>query len=86
MRHEAARARSRLDELTFGKFNVRRPAVNGVNGTGRINTMLRPCTAQCCDVIGQQETKPNVTSEIVASGQHNYFSGDCSGIKGRKGQ
>ena len=35
-KHKAARARSRLEELTFGTFNVRTAAVNGVNGSGHI--------------------------------------------------
>ena len=30
MKHEATRARSRLDELMFGAFNVHPIAVNGV--------------------------------------------------------
>ena len=33
-KHKATRARSRLEELTFGTFNVRTAAVNGVNGIG----------------------------------------------------
>ena len=41
MKHKAARARSRLDELTFGIFNVRTAAVNVVNGIGHIDTLLR---------------------------------------------
>ena len=36
-KHKAARARSRLDELTFGTFNVRTAALNGVvNGIGKL--------------------------------------------------
>ena len=56
-KHKTARARSRLDELTFGTFNVRITAVNGVNSIGHIDTLLRPCAAQGCDVIGLEETK-----------------------------
>ena len=33
-KHKAARAKSWLEELTFGTFNVRIAAVNGVNGIG----------------------------------------------------
>ena len=51
-KHEAARARSRLDELTFGTFSVRTAAVNGANGIGHIDTLLRPCAAMGCGVIG----------------------------------
>ena len=57
MKHKAARARSRLEELAFDSFNVRTGAVNGVNGIGPIDTLLRPCAAKACDVIGLQETK-----------------------------
>ena len=40
-KHKATKARSRLEELTFGTFNVRTAAVNGVNGIGHIDTLLR---------------------------------------------
>ena len=46
MKHKAARARSQLDELTFGTFNVRTAAFNGSNGIGHIDTLLRPCVAK----------------------------------------
>ena len=67
-KHKATRARSRLEELTFGTFIVRTAAVNGINGIGHIDTLLRTCIAKCCDVIGLQETKRDGTSEISASG------------------
>ena len=57
MKHKAARARSRLDELPFGMLDVRTAAVNGVNGIVHTDTILRPCTARGWDVIGLQETK-----------------------------
>ena len=85
-KHNIARARSRLGELTFGTFNVRTAAVNGVNGIGHIDTLLKPCAAKGCDVIGLQETKRDGTSKIVASGYRVFFSGDCNGVKGRSGQ
>ena len=40
MKHKATRARSQLDELTFGTFNVCTAAVNDVNGIGHIDTVL----------------------------------------------
>ena len=86
MKHKATRARSGLEELTFGTFNVRTAAANGVNGIGHINTLLRPCAAKDCYVVGLQETKRDGTSEIGASGYRVFFSGDCSGVKGRKRQ
>ena len=49
--------KSRLDELTFGKFNVCPAAVNGVNGTEHIDTLLRPYAAKDCELIGLQENK-----------------------------
>ena len=67
-KHKATRARSRLEELTFGTFKVRAAAVNGVDGIGHIDTLLRTCAAKGCDVIGMQETKRDGTSEISASG------------------
>ena len=85
MKHKAARARSRLDELTLGTFKARPVAANSVNGIGHINTLLRPCAARGCNVIGLQETKREGTSEIVAYGYRVYFSGDCSGVKRGKG-
>ena len=51
-KHKAARARFRLEELTFGTFNVRTAAVNGVNGIDHIDTLLRPFAPKGCDVIG----------------------------------
>ena len=85
-KHKATRTRSRLEELTFSTFNVRTAVVNGVNGIGHIDTLLRTCAAKGCDVLGLQETKMDGTSEILASGYRVFFSGDCSIVKGRKGQ
>ena len=85
-KHKATRARSRLEELTFGTFNVRTAAVNGVNGIGHIDTLLRTYAAKGCDVIELQETKKDGTFEISASRCRIFFSGDCSMVKGRKGQ
>ena len=56
-KHKVPRARSRLDELTFGTFNVCTAAVNVTNGIGHIDTLPRPCAAKGCDIIGLQETK-----------------------------
>ena len=50
-KHKASRVRYRLDELTFGTFNVRTAAVNGANGIDHIDTLLRPCAAKGCGVI-----------------------------------
>ena len=86
MKHKAARVRSRLNELTFGTFNVRTAAVNGVNGIGHFDAVLRTCAAKGCYVIRLMETKRDGTSEIVASGYRVYFSDDCSGVKGRERQ
>ena len=58
MKPKATRARSWLEELTFGTFNVRTAAVKGVISVGHINTLLRPYPAKDCGVIiGLQETK-----------------------------
>ena len=75
MKHKVARVSSRLDEPMFGTFNIHIAAVNGVNGIGHIETLLRPCAVKVCDISGLQETKRNGTFEIVASGQRVYFSG-----------
>ena len=63
---KATRARSRLEDLTFGTFNVRTAAVDGVNGIRHIDTLLRTGAAKGCDAIGLQETKRDGTSEISA--------------------
>ena len=55
MKHKAVRARSRLEELTLGTFNVRTAAFNGVYGIAHIDTLLRPCAAKGWDGIGLQE-------------------------------
>ena len=49
MKHQVARARSWLEELTFGTFNVRTEVVKGVNGIGHIDSLLRPCATKGCD-------------------------------------
>ena len=85
-KHKAAGPRSRLEELTFSTFNVRTAAVNGVNGIGHIDALLRICPAKGCGVIGLQETKRNGTPEISASGYRVFISRDCTMVKGRKGQ
>ena len=86
MKHKAVRARSRLDEFTFGTFDIRTAVVNGVDGIGHIDTLMKFWAAKGCDVIGLQETKRDGTSEIVPTGYHVNFSGDCSRAKGKKGQ
>ena len=86
MKHQAARARSRMQELTFGAFNVRRAAIKGVNGIGHIDVLSRICATKGYDVIELQEIKRNRISKIVAAGYRVYISGDCSGVRGRKGQ
>ena len=85
-KHKAARARSRLEELTFGTFNVRTAAVNGVNGIRHIDTLLRTFAAKGCDVIGLQVTNRDGTSEISATGYRVFFNSDCSMVKGMKEQ
>ena len=84
--HQATRAKLRREELTFDTFNVRTAAANGANGIGHLDTLLRACAAKGCDVIGLQETKRDGTSEIPASRYGVFFSGDCTIVKGRKGQ
>ena len=83
MKHQAARARTRLEELTFGTLNVRTAAVKGVNGIGHIDSLLRPCAAKDCDVIGLQETKRDGTSDIVAA--RYPPAAIAAGSKGGKG-
>ena len=70
--HKAARARLRLEELTFGTFNVRTAAVNDVNGIGHIDTLLKTCAAKGCYVIGLQEPERDGTFEIPASGYASF--------------
>ena len=84
-KHKAAKARSRLEELTFGTLNVHTAAVNGVDGIGHIDTLLRTFAAKGCDVIGLWETKRDGTFEFSASGYRVFFSGDYRMVKGRKG-
>ena len=72
-KYKATRARSRLEELTFGTFNVCTAAVNGVNGIGHVDTLLRTCAAKGCDVIVLQEVKRDGTSKISASGYRVFF-------------
>ena len=86
MKPKAAWAKRRMQELTFGTFNVRTAGCKGVNSIGHNDVLLRICAAKGCDVIGLQETKRDGISEIVAAVYRVYFSSDCSGVKGRQGQ
>ena len=46
IKYKAARAKSRLEELAFGTFNVRTTAVSGViNGICDIHTLMGPRAA-----------------------------------------
>ena len=84
-KHKAARARSRLEELTFDTFNVRTAAVNSVNGIGHIDTLLKNCAAKGCDVIGLQETKRDGTSDISASGYRVFLVVIVAWLRAGKG-
>ena len=84
-KHKTVRARSRLVELTFGTFNVRTAAVNGVNGSGHKDTLLRTCAAKGYDVTELQETKRDRTSEISPSGYRVFFVGNCRASWGGTG-
>ena len=61
MKHKFSRARFRLDELTFGTFNVRAAADSGVKGIDHIDTILRPCAAKVSGVIDLHDTKWDVS-------------------------
>ena len=84
MKYKTARTRSRLNELTFGTFNVRTAAAKGVDDIGNIDTLLRAYAANDCEGIGLQEAKRIGTFEIVTSGYRVYFDCNCSGAKDRK--
>ena len=86
MNQKPAMAMSRLEELTFGTFNICTEVVNGVKSIGHTDTLVRSCAAKGYNVIGLQKTERYGTSKIVASGYRVVFSGDCSEVKGRKGQ
>lgn len=85
LNHLVTKARRRLQELTFGMFNVPIAASKGVSGIGHIDILLRKYAAKGCDVIGLQATKKDGILEIMAAGYRVYFSSDCSGVNGRKG-
>ena len=84
-KHKATRARSRLEELTFGTFNVRTAAVNGVNGIGLIDTLQRTCAAKGCDVIGLQETKRGGTSVISTPGYAFFLVAVVAWLRAEEG-
>ena len=73
-KHKAVRARSRLEELTFGTFNVHTAAVNGVKSIGHIETLLRTCAVKGYDFIGLQETQRDGTSKRLASGYRVFLA------------
>ena len=81
MKHKAARARARLEELTFGTFNIYTAAVNGVNVIGHIDTLLKTCAAKSCDDIGLQKTKRGRTSDILALDTASFLAVIAAGSK-----
>ena len=86
IKYQAARARRRLQELKFDTFIVHTAAVKGVKGNDHVDFILQIYAAKGCGFIGIQEAKRNGTSEVMAAENRVYFSGDRSGIKGRKRQ
>ena len=80
-KHKATRARSRLEELTFGTFNVRAAAVNGGNGISHINTLLRMQR-----VVTSSDCRRPKGAELPKFRHLDtaFFSGDCNMVKGRK--
>ena len=68
-----------MDQLIFA-------SLSHTNYWYEVGMLKVRCAAKGCDVIGLQETKRDGTSEILASGYRVFFSSDCSGVKGRKGQ
>ena len=72
MSHKASRARSRLDDRMFGTFNVRTAAVNGVNGIGHIDTLLRPCAAKGCGVFLLHDPKRQSQKAPTARDKHAW--------------
>ena len=79
MKHQAARARSRMQELTFGTFNVRIAAFKSINGIGHIDVLLRICAAKYYDVIGLQGTKRDGILDIASTS-----AAIAAGSKGEK--
>lgn len=65
---------------------MRKAALNGVNSISHIGVFLSIFAAKGCIAIGLQEAMRGGMSEIVAGWYHVYFSGDCSGVNGKKGQ
>ena len=78
-KHKAARARSRLEDLTFGTFNVRTAAVNGVNGIGRIDTLLRPCAVCEGFVCGISGAHGGYETAKVHDVRELEWGADCVG-------
>ena len=85
MKHQAARARSRLEEVAFDTFNVRIAATKDVNGIGHIDSLLRPCAANGCessDCRRPCETKLLKLSQPDAA---STSAAIAAGSKGRQG-
>ena len=80
-----AKARSRAEELVVGTFNVRTLAVNGKNGIGYSEVILKVWQELRCDVIGFQETRRNGQSTFTAAGYTVFRSGADGGKYEKKG-
>lgn len=52
MKYKVVRSKRRLQEFTFGTFNVSRAACKGINGIGLVDALMRIYAEKGCDVIG----------------------------------
>ena len=86
MKHQAAEARRRPKELTFGNFIVRTAAIKSVNGIGHINRLLRICAGKGYDVIGLQETNETEFLKLWQSGIASTSAVIAAGLMGGKGK
>ena len=85
MKHQTARAKKRMQELTFGTFNVRTAAFKRVNGIEHVDVLLRICAAKACDVIGLQETKETEFRKLWQLDTASTSVVIAAGSKGEKG-
>ena len=69
----------------MGTFNVRTLAVNGKNGIGYSEVILKVWQELRCDVIGFQETRRNGQSTFTAAGYTVFRSGADGGKYEKKG-
>ena len=85
MKYKAARARSRLDGLALGTFNVLTGEMNSVYGLGHIDTLLRTCATKGCKLSYCRTPNGTEHPKLLHLDSASISAVTAAGSKGKKG-